>query len=89
LLAPSQFTLDRVLAILHAILPHDLRTTIDMYTQIATLTGLKLLIKSAGLGSGDPLEPGTKWKVGNAVRWEYVQSLARSLKFDLLDYVAE
>ncbi len=89
LLAPSQFTLDRVLAILHAILPHDLRTTIDIYTQIATLAGLKLLIRSGGIGSADPLEPGSKWKVGTSVRWEYVQSLARSLKFDIADYVVE
>ncbi|KAK5172636.1 uncharacterized protein LTR77_002756 [Saxophila tyrrhenica] len=89
LLAPSAFTLDRVLAILHAILPHDLRTTIDIYAQIATLSGLKLLVRSGGIGSADPLEPGSKWKVGSVVRWENVQGLARSLKFDVVDYVAE
>jgi origin recognition complex subunit 5 len=89
LLAPSQFTLDRLLSILHAILPHGLRTTIDIYTQISTLSMLKLLIRSTGIGSADPLEPGSKWRVGAAVTWEYVQSLARSLKFDVADYVAE
>ncbi|KAK4550866.1 hypothetical protein LTR36_000446 [Oleoguttula mirabilis] len=89
LLAASAFTLDRVLSILHAILPHDLRSTIDVYTQIATLTGLRLLVRSSGIGSGDPLEPGGKWKTGPAVSWEYAQSLARSLDFGLLDYVAE
>lgn len=87
LLAPSAFTLDRLLAILHAILPHDLRSTIDVYTQIATLTGLRLLSRSGGLGSSDPLEPGGKWRV--AVSWEFVQALARSLKFEIRDYVAE
>ncbi|SMR59233.1 unnamed protein product [Zymoseptoria tritici ST99CH_1E4] len=89
LLAASAFTLDRHLAILHAILPHDLRTTIDIYKQIATLSGLRLLVKAGGIGGGDPLEPGGKWRVGPMVTWEHVQSLARSLDFNLLDYVAE
>ena len=89
LLAPSAFGLDRLLAILHAILPHDLRTTIDVYTQIATLSGLRLLTRSGGLGSSDPLEPGGKWRVGSVVTWEYVQALTRSLKFEITDYVAE
>ncbi len=90
-LAPSAFTLDRLLSIVHAILPHDFRSTIDVYTQIATLSSLRLLVRSGiGLGSGgDALEPGGKWRVGPAVSWEYVQGLARSLKFDVLDYVAE
>ncbi len=89
LLAPSQFALDRLLSILHAILPHDLRSTIDVYTQIATLSGLRLLVRSTGIGSGDPLEPGSKWRVGPMVNWEYAQALARSLKLDLVDYIAE
>lgn len=89
LLAPSAFTLDRLLSILHAILPHDFRSTIDLYTQVATLTSLRLLARSSGIGSSDPLEPGGKWKTGPAVSWEYVQSLARSLDFGLIDYIAE
>ena len=89
LLAPSAFTLDRLVSIVHAVLPHDFRSTIDMNTQIATLTSLRLLARSGGIGSGDPLEPGGKWKVGTAVTWEYVQALARSLKFEIADYVAE
>lgn len=89
LLAPAAFTLDRLLAILHAILPHDLQSTIDIYTQIAALSGLRLLVRSGGIGSSDPLEPGGKWRVGLPVTWEYVQALARSLKFEVIDYVAE
>lgn len=89
LLAASAFTLDRHLAILLAILPHDLRTTIDMYKQIATLSSLRLLVKAGGIGGGDALEPGGKWRVGPMVTWEYVQSLARSLDFNLVDYVAD
>ncbi|KAH9843437.1 Origin recognition complex subunit 5 [Teratosphaeria destructans] len=89
LLAASAFTMDRLLSILHAILPHDLRTTIDIYTQIATLTSLRLLVRSGGIGSSDPLEPGGKWRVGPAVSWEYAQSVARSVDLALMDYVAE
>ena len=89
LLAPSAFALDRLLAILHAILPHDMRSTTDVYTQIATLTSLRLLSKGGGLGSSDPLEPGGKWRLGGQVSWEYVQALARSTKFEIADYVAE
>jgi origin recognition complex subunit 5 len=70
-------------------LPHDLRTTIDIYKQIATLSSLRLLVKAGGIGGGDPLEPGGKWRVGPMVTWEHVQSLARSLSFNLTDYVAE
>lgn len=89
LLAPSTFTLDRLLSILHAILPHDFRSSIDIYTQVATLSSLRLLVRSGGIGSSDPLEPAGKWRVGPAVTWEYAQAVARGLKFDLIDYVAE
>lgn len=87
LLAPSAFPLDRLLSILHAILPHDLRTTIDVYTQIATLASLRVLVRS-GVG-GDPLESGGKWRVGGQVGWEFVLVLARSVQFDLGEYVVD
>jgi len=89
LIAPSAFTLDRLLSILHAILPHDFRSTIDIYTEITTLSSLRFLAKSAGIGSGDPLEAGGKWRAGSAVTWEFTQTIARSLKFDIVDYIAE
>lgn len=89
LLAASAFTLDRLLSILHAILPHDLRAGIDVYTQIATLTSLKLLIRGGGVGGSDPLEAGGKMRVGGQLSWEYAQAVARSIDFDLLDYAAE
>lgn len=89
LFAASTFTLDRLLAILHAILPHDVRTTIDVYTQIATLTSLRLLVRGGGIGGSDALEAGGKWRVGGQVGWEYVLGLARSVDFNLTDYVAE
>ena len=87
LLAPAAFPLDRLLSILHAILPHDLRTTIDVYTQIATLSSLRLLVRS-GVG-GDPMERGGKWKVGIQVGWDFIMGLARSVKFDLGEFVVD
>nr|POF17738.1 origin recognition complex subunit 5 [Quercus suber] len=89
LLAPAAFPLDRLLAILHAILPHDLRGTLDVATQLATLTSLRLLVRGGGLGGSDPLLLGGKWKVGAPVTLEYAQHLARGLEFPLLDYLAE
>jgi origin recognition complex subunit 5 len=89
LLAASAFTVDRLLAILHAILPDEIKTTIDIYKQIASLSSLRLLVRTASIGSSDPLEPGGKWRVGPLVNWEYVRDLARGLDFNITDYVAE
>ncbi|KAF2478625.1 origin recognition complex subunit 5 C-terminus-domain-containing protein [Neohortaea acidophila] len=90
LLAPAAFPLDRLFSILHAILPHDLRTSVDVYTLVATLTSLRLLVRSGIGGSGgDVLEPGGKWRVGAAVTWEFVLGLARGVKFEVVDYMAE
>ncbi|KAI4835260.1 hypothetical protein E4T45_10005, partial [Aureobasidium sp. EXF-8846] len=86
LLSPSPFPLDRLLAILQAVLPHDLTPTIDIYTQLATLCSLRLLLRTAVVG-GDVLEPGAKWKVNFG--WEYALKLARSVNFDITDHVAE
>jgi origin recognition complex subunit 5 len=86
LLSPSPFPLDRLLAILQAVLPHDLTPTIDIYTQLATLCSLRLLLRTAVVG-GDVLEPGAKWKVNFG--WEYALKLARSVNFDITDHIAE
>ncbi|QIX02495.1 hypothetical protein AMS68_008012 [Peltaster fructicola] len=87
LMAPASFPLDRLLAILHAILPDDLRNSIDVYTQIATLTSLRLLARSSGLGQGDAIEAGSKWKIGPVVTWELISSLAGTLNFAIADYM--
>ncbi|CAK4031135.1 Origin recognition complex subunit 5 [Lecanosticta acicola] len=89
LLAASAFTVDRLLAILHAILPDDTRATVDLYRQIATLSSLRLLVRAGGIGGADPLEAGGKWRVGPMVTWEHVQSLARNLDFNFTDYVVD
>ena len=86
LLAPGAFSLDRLFAILHAILPHDLMPNIDIYTQVATLGSLRLLVRSGIFGT-DVLEPGSKWKVNFG--WDYVSKVARNIELDMSDYVAE
>lgn len=89
LLAASAFTLNRLLSILHAILPDDTFLGNDVYKQIASLTSLRLLVRASGIGSNDPLEPGGKWRVGPMVTWDYTLGLARGLDFNLADYVIE
>ncbi|GAM82578.1 hypothetical protein ANO11243_005600 [Dothideomycetidae sp. 11243] len=86
LLSPAAFSLDRLLAILHAILPHDFTSNIDIYTQMATLSSLRLLVRS-GLYSSDALDRNGKWRV--TYNWDYTLKLARSLNFDITDYAAE
>lgn len=86
LLTPAAFPLDRLLAILHAILPHDLTSTIDIYTQVATLSSLRLLVRS-GMYSSDALDRNGRWRI--TYNWDYTLKIARTLNFDITDYVAE
>ena len=56
-----------------------------MMCQVATLVGLRLIVK-AGSG-GDILEGGAKWRVN--VGWEFVRGVARGVKFDVESYLTE
>ena len=86
LLGPQPFLLERLLAIFHAILPHEMSGGVaDTMTQIATLSALRLIVKA--MSKADILDPGTKWRVN--IGWEYVQRVASKLKFDVTSYLAE
>lgn len=85
LLSPSPFTVDRLLAILHAIVPHDIPKTADVFVQISNLAALRLLLKSGVIG-GDILDPGCKWRVNYGL--EYTSTLGRSVGFELSEYLA-
>ncbi|KAF2755192.1 hypothetical protein EJ05DRAFT_125888 [Pseudovirgaria hyperparasitica] len=85
LLSPSLFALDRLLAILHSIIPHTIPQTADIYTQVATLASLRLLLRS-GASSGDVLDPACKWRVNFGL--DYVMTLGRTVGFELSDYLA-
>ncbi|KAF2818526.1 origin recognition complex subunit Orc5 [Ophiobolus disseminans] len=84
LLTPSPFPLDRLLAIFRALLDGSVPQVADVYTQIATLTSLRLLVR-AGAGSNDALEGGGRWRVGFG--WEYVRALGRSVNLEVGEYL--
>ncbi|KAI5787186.1 origin recognition complex subunit 5 C-terminus-domain-containing protein [Geopyxis carbonaria] len=84
LLGPQAFPIERMLAIFHSIIPQDIEPTSDIMAQIATLTSLRLLVKASSL---DPLDGSARWKVN--VEWEYIRGIARSVKFDIEDRMAE
>ncbi|PVH94575.1 hypothetical protein DM02DRAFT_572635 [Periconia macrospinosa] len=86
LLTPSPFPLDRLLAIFRALLDDpNVPQAADLYTQIATLTSMRLLVRAGGAGSADALEPGAKWRVGFG--WEYARGLGRSVGLEVGEYL--
>lgn len=86
LLGPQPFPLERLFAIFHAVLPHTyVGGGADVMCQVATLVGLRLIVK-AGSG-GDILEGGSKWRVN--VGWEFVRGVARGVEFDTESYLTE
>lgn len=84
LLTPSPFTLDRLLAIFRALLDGTVPQVADLYTQIATLTSMRLLVR-AGAGSNDALEAGGRWRVNFG--WEYARALGRSVNLEVGEYL--
>ncbi|KAK4694369.1 origin recognition complex subunit 5, partial [Lecanoromycetidae sp. Uapishka_2] len=86
LLGPQLFTLERLFAMFHAILPHSYGGGgSDAMCELATLVSLRLVVKSGGVG--DMLEGGAKWRVN--VGWSFVRNIARGAKFDIESYLAE
>lgn len=86
LLSPSPFSLDRLLAILQAVMPHDLAPTADVHAQITRLVSLRLLLKSGILGS-DMLDLSARWKVN--IDRDRVLTIAKTLNFDIADFLSE
>jgi origin recognition complex subunit 5 len=84
LLTPSPFPLDRLLAIFRALLDGSVPQVADLYTQIATLTSLRLLVR-AGAGSSDVLEAGGRWRVNFG--WEYARALGRFVNLEVGEYL--
>lgn len=84
LLSPSPFSLDRLLAIFHTLLPRAIASTIDLHTQIANLTSLRLITKG-GVASGDMLDPAARWRANYGL--DYAMEVAKSLAFDMTEYL--
>lgn len=85
LLTPSPFTLDRLLAIFRALLDGTVPQVADLYTQVATLTSMRLLVRAGGAGSNDALEGGGRWRV--SFGWEYARALGRSVNVEVGEYL--
>ena len=60
--------------------------SVDIQAQIATLTALRLLARTSSAAL-DPLDGVAKWKVN--VGWEYIRGIARSVKLDIEDFMAD
>ncbi|UPX18517.1 uncharacterized protein EKO05_0008816 [Ascochyta rabiei] len=85
LLTPSPFSLDRLFAIFRALLVDSVPQTADLYTSVATLTSLKLLVRTGIGGASDALEAGGRWRVGFG--WEFVRGLGRSVGVEVGEYL--
>lgn len=85
LLTPSPFSLDRLLAIFRSLLVETVPQVADLYTQIATLTSMRLLVRAGGVGTSDVLDPGAKWRVNFG--WEYARSLGRVVNLEVGEYL--
>ncbi|ANB11164.1 origin recognition complex subunit 5 [Sugiyamaella lignohabitans] len=90
-LAAPAFDLERMLAILHSIIPTDEEeknvragSHIDIGVQIATLTTLKLIIRTS---NSDPLDSRTRWKVNAS--WTLVKRLADDINFPIEEFLLE
>lgn len=68
---------------MHALVPHQVDRSADVLTQVATLTSLRLLVRS---GAGDALETAGKWRVNCG--WEFVVGLGRSVGVEMRDWIA-
>ncbi|KAH6642395.1 origin recognition complex subunit 5 C-terminus-domain-containing protein [Boeremia exigua] len=85
LLTPSPFPLDRLFAIFRALLVDGVPQTADLYTSVATLTSLKLLVRTGMGGASDALEAGGRWRVGFG--WEFARGLGRGVGIEVGEYL--
>jgi origin recognition complex subunit 5 len=84
LLTPSPFPLDRLLAVFRSLLDGPVPQVADVCTQIATLTSMRLLVRT-GQGGNDALGDGMRWRVNFS--WEYARSLGRSVGVEVGEYL--
>ncbi|KAI4139840.1 MAG: hypothetical protein LQ340_007964, partial [Diploschistes diacapsis] len=91
LLGPQPFGLERWLAVFHAIVPDGAPGgAADVLTQVASLGALRMVVKSGGGSAGaagDALGEAGRWRVN--VGWEFVQQVAKGLRFEMADFLAE
>ncbi|KAF3765954.1 hypothetical protein M406DRAFT_329799 [Cryphonectria parasitica EP155] len=92
LLGAHAFVLERMMAIFAAVRNEwgiggsVSGTDADVGMALATLASLRLLVR-VGVGGGDPLDRGGKWRVN--VGWEIVRSLGRSMGVEVEEWLIE
>jgi len=91
-LAAPAFDLERMLAILRSIFhsgvgaeyQEEYASNIDIGVQIATLTTLKLIVRTS---SSDPLDSRTRWKVNST--WSFIKQLADEIDLPIEEFLIE
>ncbi|VEU22643.1 DEKNAAC103616 [Brettanomyces naardenensis] len=88
LMSPQPFTLERMLAILHAICDEfdqreEISNDVGLMNEIATLTSLKTLVKLSG---NDTIGGGSKWR--SNVEWTVVKKFAGDVGFRIENYLS-
>ncbi|XP_067948642.1 origin recognition complex subunit 5-like [Watersipora subatra] len=80
-LGPKQFQLDRLMAIFYSIVDGKVLPTTHLHTQVSNLVALQLL---SSVGSGSQFDS-PKYKC--LVNLEFIQSIARTVQFDVLHHL--
>lgn len=81
LLGPKIFPVERMLAIFYSILDEPIEDTIDIQLQIASLTTLRLLVRSTSIDRLD----GAKYKCN--VNFEFIKTVAKTVRFEVDKYL--
>ncbi|KAI8146558.1 origin recognition complex subunit 5 C-terminus-domain-containing protein [Fennellomyces sp. T-0311] len=81
LLGPKAFPIERMLAIFYSIINGSLEDSIDVQTQITSLTTLRLLVRANNMDRLD----GAKFKCN--VSFEFIKAVASSVRFEIDKYL--
>ncbi|KAI9494954.1 origin recognition complex subunit 5 C-terminus-domain-containing protein [Zychaea mexicana] len=81
LLGPKAFPVERMLAIFYSIIDDTLEDSIDVQTQITSLTTLRLLVRANNMDRLD----GAKFKCN--VSFEFIRAVANSVRFEIDKYL--
>ncbi|KAG7701717.1 hypothetical protein KL933_000592 [Ogataea haglerorum] len=88
MLSPQAFTLERLLAILHAIYDENcdepLLNDVELLSELATLSTLKSVMK---LKLGDTIGGGTKWKCN--VNWSVIKKFSDDVGFEIENFLID
>jgi len=73
-----------MLAIFHSITNYEVKQSVDIHMQVASLGALKLIIRA---NRTDPLLGGGRWKVN--IPEEEIRKIAGSIGFSLNDHLVD